>query len=358
MKKIIKIKPYVLASQKVYTIKNSQKIIKLDWNEFPYSPAKNVKTDLINFLKKNNINWYPNTYPEELINGIGEFVNVDNNNISIFSGSDSGLECISKLLINKKDLVAIFFPNYDQFRVEANILGAKISYINILKHKFNIDKIIKVIKKNIPKLLYISNPNNPLGNFFDEEAISKLIKSFPNTYFIIDEAYIEYSKNYSLSKNINFPLFKNVFILRTFSKCFGLASLRLGYCISNKKNTSLLNNIKNHKSINALAICAGISTFKNINYYQKKIVSIQNSKNNFVNYLIDKKINHIDTHTNFVLIKTDKKKKLLDYLTKNLIFIRDLGHLEGMQKFVRISIGTKSQMNTVINKLNYFYKYN
>jgi histidinol-phosphate aminotransferase len=356
MKKFSKIKPYVLTSQKVYHIKNKEKILKLDWNEFPYSPSKIVKKDMMQFLKIGNINWYPNTYPKKLINKISKYSNVKNNNVTIFSGSDSILECICKLIIKKNDRVCIFFPNYDQFRVEANILEAKISYINILNYNFNINKIINAIKKICPKIIYISNPNNPIGNYYNNIDILKFIKKFPNVYFIIDEAYIEYSEKESFASMINSYALKNVFVMRTFSKCFGLASLRLGYCISSKNNISSLNMLKNHKSTNSLAICAGISTFKDIQYYKNKVKIIIKNRNKFLNYLKNKNIVHLNTFANFVLIKTNNKKKLLNYLLKNFIFIRDLGHIKGFEKYVRISIGTTNQMKFLIKKLNYFYK--
>ena len=132
-KKISKLSPYPLTSQKVYQKKYKEKSIKLDWNEFPYNPSPNV----INNIKRNinskslKLNWYPNTYPKELLAKIAKYNNVKTENICLFSGSDSGLELIAKTFIEKNTSVGIIVPTYDQFRIECIINSARLIKISL-----------------------------------------------------------------------------------------------------------------------------------------------------------------------------------------------------------------------------------
>ena len=104
--------------------------------------------------------------------------------------------------------------------------------------------------------------------------------------------------------------------MKTFSKCFALASLRLGYCITSKQINFNLNKVKNHKSINSIAQLAGLSTFENISYYKKKIKLINETKKKFVKKLKINNIDVINSPANFILIKSKKKKKLISFLEK------------------------------------------
>ena len=176
--------------------------------------------------------------------------------------------------------------------------------------------------------------------------------------FIVDEAYSEYSGEESLANKYTLNKVKNLIIMKTFSKCFGLASLRLGYCISSKEIINTLNKYKNHKSINSIAQIAGIETLKNLSYYIKKIKIIQKTKYKFVSDLHKKKINVFNTPANFVLLKTKKKVRLLRYMEQKGIYIRDLGHLKFMNDYVRISISTPENMNLIKKSLLKFFRVN
>ena len=360
-KKKIVDKPYPLASQAIYNKKNKKKFIKVDWNEFPYKPCKNVLNKIRNSISSDtyNLNWYPNTYPKELINKISKYIKVSELNICLFAGSDSGLEQIAKTFIKSKNKVGILSPTYDQFRIECVLNDANLKLFfpkNIFN--FKIEELIYELKIIKPTIFYICNPNNPTGNHFKRDEIIKMLKLFPRTLFIVDEAYSEYSGEESLANKYTLNKVKNLIIMKTFSKCFGLASLRLGYCISSKEIINTLNKYKNHKSINSIAQIAGIETLKNLSYYVKKIKIIQKTKYKFVSDLHKKKINVINTPANFVLLKTNKKMRLLRYMEQKGIYIRDLGHLKFMNDYVRISISTPENMNLIKKGLLNFFRVN
>lgn len=358
-KRISDLKPYPLTSHQIYKKKLQFQSIKLDWNEFPYDPCPKVIMKIKEEIssKSLKLNWYPNTYPENLLRKVASYNNVSKDNICLFSGSDAGLELIAKTFIEKNTTVGIISPTYDQFRIECIINNAKLKKI-FFKNLFQSDlkELGLKLKKIKPKIVYLANPNNPTGTMFNNEKLIELIKLNSNILFIIDEAYIEYTNHKSIATKKNLNDTKNLIVMRTFSKCFALASLRLGYCLTSKLLNTNLNKIKNHKSINSIAQLAGISTLDNILYYKKKIKLINKTKNNFIDKLSSYGINIINTPTNYVLIESVYKDELIKFLESKNIFIRNLNHLKFMNNFARISIGKKSDMIYVANCIINFFK--
>lgn len=343
-------KPYKLISQIAYTKKGS---IKLDWNEFPYELPNFIKKILFNKIQKSNLNWYPNIYPKKLIKSISSYAKVNQSQISVFSGSDSFFECFSKVYLDSKKKFLILRPNYDQVRLEASTHTKKILFYDVINH-LDIYDIIAKIKSLKVNVVYISNPNNPLGYYIENTKLIKIIKQCRKVFFIVDEAYIEYSGKNSISYSLQKFKIKNLFITRTFSKCFGIAALRLGYCISDKKNIAKLNTFKNFKQVNTLAIAAGKKILENVNFYKKKIQEINNSKKLLENFFKKNKIKYFPSYGNFITFRISNKKKFIKFLEKKKIFIRDLGHLKVIKNYVRLTIGTNKQNKIFLKNMSIF----
>ena len=183
---------------------------------------------------------------KDLLDRLSEYTNTDKEFIQVYNGSDSALDHSFRILLNDGDNVIIPAPNYSQINQTITSLGGIIKYCDIGR----LEETIKETK-NL-KVVYISNPNNPIGYVYD---IKPLVKKYPEIFFIVDEAYYEFSKQYSMFDSaFRYP---NVIVTRTFSKALGLASIRLGYLTSNSYIVSKLSKIKNFKEVNQIAQIAG-----------------------------------------------------------------------------------------------------
>ena len=194
---LTEVNPYVI-SERVF----KDGMVFLDWNESSYLP-KCVSDD----LKKtalNELNQYPDPTNKELKLQISKYTGVSTDFIECFNGSDSALDYTFRTLLNKKNKVLIPYPNYTQINQTIQSLGGKVKYCDIT----NLEN--QIISEK-PQIVYLSVPNNPIGYVYD---VMPLVKKYSNIYFIVDEAYYEYYKEYSV-----FDLayrYNNLISVRTF----------------------------------------------------------------------------------------------------------------------------------------------
>jgi histidinol-phosphate aminotransferase len=345
---IERLKEYPLSSHKAWEIKNKKDVLKLDWNESNLLLPEKVKKRLIEFIKKGPTFWYPDVFNRTLIKEIAKYLKISPSCIQYFEGSDSALDYVVRTFLKQKDEVAISSPTYDNFRVYVEAIGAKINYI-FGKDIFSTD--IKNLLKNLShktKLLYLCNPNNPTGAFYSKEEIEKILKSFPKTILLVDEAYAEFTQKtvVSLVKKYN-----NLIVSRSFSKAFGLASFRLGYLVTAPENISYINKIRNGKNISAIAQIAALHILRNKKYMEKYVEEIKRAKAMTVKNLREMGFSVIETPANFILIKTNNPSDFCKKLEKQKIFVRNLSHLPFLKNYIRITIWSSDSMKRFIQKL-------
>lgn len=336
------IEPYIVSKGAELSEIEKDEWLKLDWNEATIQPNPKVVKEIQKFCEQNQFFTYPDVLALELKKEIAKYNNINVENIEIFNGSDSALNNIFSIFINKSN-VLLFEPTYTQVKPFITLYGGTIITSEIenifTSHNYNFSDIDK------SDIVYIVNPNNPTGKVIQKDIILNLIKQHKNKLFIIDEAYSEFS-NITVIKEVD--NFENLIVTRTFSKAFGLAGLRLGYIASNKNILNLINKVRNSKDINSIAQVAAISSLKNIEYIKEYCNQVLIAKNYFIESLRKLKYQVADSESNFVLIKVNNSKKFVQFLNDNKILIRDRNNLINLSNCVRITIGNFSQMAKVI----------
>jgi len=357
-KSVLESKPYKLSTQKAWLESDKSKVLKLDWNESTIAPSPKVINALNELIKSESINWYPNTNNMELVNLVANYCEVKDKNVQYFNGSDAVHEVIFKTFSSDGDILTIIGPTYDHPRSVAECFGLSLDYFDLsLTFDFDIIKFKEHLLMKMPSIVYICSPNNPTGNIYSNETIESLLKDFPRTLFIVDEAYKEFS-NVTCEKLV--LKYNNIIVTRTFSKAFGLAAVRLGYCLSSEDNINLMNKFRNPKSINLFAQVAGIASLKDMNYTNNYINEVIEAKSLFIHeitrYLSDY-IKPINGYGNFVLFNNLSQKSsedIVDYFEENKIYIRNYGHIRNLENHLRVTIGNVSQTKKLIS---YFKDY-
>lgn len=335
-------------------IKEYDNSIKLDLNEFDYTHHPEVYSSIIKSVTQpKGITHYSNIYnnnTNQLINQISSYNSINKENILVSAGSDDALGYIIDRYVKSETHVIIFMPSYSYFEIIIKRKTSNIHYIPIdfnCKEKLNIEDCIEFYKDIMDKaVVYIVNPNNPLGTLTCNKSIKKLLCLYKTTLFIIDEAYIEFCKEESCIHLIN--EYDNIIVTRTFSKAYGLAGIRLGYLIANKNTVDYVKKLYNEKNTTDLAKAAGIAIFNNIKYYENIIFKCIKIRNNFKEFLDSLNIYNVDSSSNFISFYIGiNKEKFIDVLQYNNIFIRDRGTQVDMFGFMRITIGKKENMNVI-----------
>ena len=239
-------------------LSKNKETIKLSANESALGISSRVKK----ILKQKNlkISKYPDSKCRDLRKIISKKFNCKYNKIICGSGSDEVIQLICQLFLKPGDEVIVPQYSFLMYRIYSKIVGAKVVFSKENHFKVSVDEIIKKVNKKT-KIVFLANPNNPTGTYLDKKELINLRKKLnKKILLVIDDAYQEFmiDKEYSSGLEI-FKKAENVFILRTFSKIYGLASLRIGWGYGHKKIIDALYNIKPPFNVNKLLSCAQLS---------------------------------------------------------------------------------------------------
>jgi len=311
-----------------------------DWNESEFPPTNKVFEVMKSFYRYER---YPDITAKQLKNKLSEYVSLPVDFIEVYNGSDDALKDIITVFVDKDTHVLSYQPSYTQVNTFITTNTENYMKVNIKdplgKHEYDFDYC------KVNEVVYLVNPNNPTGKLLPVEEIKKLVKTYPNTLFIVDEAYYEFAKQSCSHLVVSH---KNLIVTRTFSKAFGLASVRLGYCMGHPDTLSHIRKIRNGKAVNTLGQLCGIAALNDLDYLQSRIDEMNDAKKFFIDNLPNY-YNALDSDANFVLVKTPDSKKLLEKMKENKILIRDRSAFDNLENCVRITIGSKKQIIRVLD---------
>ena len=341
--KIFRIKAYRPGRSTLGKLKN---IIKLSANESALGVSPKAKKALK--TKNLNLSKYPDSKAKFLRKEISKKFNCDLNKIICGAGSDEIIQMICQLFLNPKDEVILPQYSFLMYRIYSKIVGAKVVFANEINFKVSVKEILKNVTKKT-KIVFIANPNNPTGTYLKKKEVIDLRKRLNNNILlVIDDAYAEYMKNPDYSSGLD--LFKskdNVFILRTFSKIFGLASLRVGWGYGSKKIINALNTIKPPFNVNSIAQLAAAESLKDKKFINKSIKHNLIYAKKIKMFLENYNIFSNPVTANFLLLDFEKCKYSANYLYNKLknkgIILRSTEDGYNIKNKLRLSIGSKKE---------------
>jgi histidinol-phosphate aminotransferase len=342
-KHILSLAPYSSARDE-YTGKEG---IFLDANENP-----------IGSVTPENWNRYPDPYQWQIKEKIAPIKGCRSSQIFLGNGSDEPIDLIIRLTCEpQQDNIIILPPTYGMYEVSASVNNVEIQKINLTAdYQINTEKVLSAINPNT-KLIFICSPNNPTGNIIDRQAILEIINNFQQGIVIIDEAYNDFADEPSFIPELdNFP---NVMVLQTFSKAWGLASLRLGMAFAQEELIKLLNKIKYPYNINGLTQKSLLENVDNLNFVKESVKTLNQNRDSLKTALKELAIvEHIyPSDANFLLVRFSNAKQIFDYLIEQKTIVRDRSKVVLCDNSLRISIGTEQENNHLLSLLtNYSEK--
>jgi len=339
-------------------LKKKKNVIKLSANE----SALGMSSKVLKILQSKNykISKYPDSKAIDLRKLISSKFKCDFNKIICGSGSDEVIQMLCQLFLKSGDEVIVPQYSFLMYRIYASIVGAKVVFSKEKNFRVSVENIIKKVNKKT-KIVFIANPNNPTGTYLEKKELINLRKKLNNKILlVVDDAYDEYmkDKNYSSGLNI-FKNKKNVFILRTFSKIYGLASLRVGWGYGDRKIIDALNMIKPPFNVNKIAQLCAIESLKDNKFITKSVKhnlfwskKIKNSLEQF-NIFCNK------VSANFLLLNFDKCKLNANNVEKKLLkkglILRDT-KTYGIKNCLRLTIGNNLENKLFLKSINRIFK--
>jgi histidinol-phosphate aminotransferase len=298
-------------------------------------------------------NRYPDPLQSDLKNEIAALENIAANQIFLGNGSD---ECINVLIqcfcVSGKDKVVILPPTFSMYEHAAHVMNIGITEVFLKEETFqlNVDEILTQSKDNGVKIIFICSPNNPTGNLMNEQAIETVLNSF-NGLVVIDEAYQDFAGNKSWVTRLN--EFKNLVVINTFSKAWGMADARLGMLFANKEIIQYLNTIKMPYNVTQHTINLALEALNKVDV-----------KNQFINELLSgrkwlenqmKEIKFIykiyPSDANFILFKVEDANALYKYLLSKKVIVRNRDKAPLLKGCLRVSVGTAAENSKFIEAL-------
>ncbi len=321
-------------------------IIKLASNENPYGMSDLAKQAILNYLSQENKSEtarYPDASQFNLRTAVAQKFNIPANTITFGNGSNDILELAARTLVNPRT-ESIMYDEYSfaVYALTTKAMGAEAQVIKSTPdYGHDLKQMLANIKANT-KLIFIANPNNPTGTFIPAMELQHFIENVPkNVIIVLDEAYNEYLDNKLQYNSLDWlKQHDNLIVCRTFSKAYGLAALRVGYCASSVKITDYLNRIRQPFNVNSLALIAAEHSLNDIEFLNKTCISNKYGYAQIISGLEKIGINYIPSYGNFIMMHTHKfsGNELNKKLLARGIIIRPLGSY-GLDNYVRVSIG-------------------
>ncbi|MBQ4424748.1 MAG: histidinol-phosphate aminotransferase family protein [Lachnospiraceae bacterium] len=351
------IKPYKVASHKIWSVEPEERsgILKLDWNEATVPPAPGVKKAVQALLAQDDFfHLYPSTVNDSLMARLCDYTGLPQENILYFSGSDALQEVLVRVWLHEGSRVLLIWPSYDNFRLTAESTGAALSYLELGKDfVYEPEKVARTIEETKTEFVYLCNPNNPSGTLIPAEEIEALLERFPDTVFLVDEAYGEFAETTAAPLVLRY---ENLLISRTLSKAFALANIRFGYMLASEKNIEAVAKIRNPKNISTITQAAAEAALADVDYMKDYVREVQEAREYLISSINESPLREwvyaYESRANFVLLRfadAGSCSRMQAAWEAENIFVRLVRQSPSLENCLRISIGKKSQMERVLS---------
>ncbi len=341
-----KIKPYVPGKpvEEVERELGLKNVIKMASNENPLGPSLRAVETMRSNLKKMHI--YPDGNCYYLKEALAAKLNLKTDQLIFGNGSDEILSFLTLDYINQGDEAVMVNPSFSEYDFAMRLMGGTPRQVPLVGPDFSYDfeAILEAVNEKT-RLVFICSPNNPTGSIVKKKDLDSFIERLPdNVLLVLDQAYIEYVDNEDHPTGLDYvEQGMPVILLRTFSKLYGLAGLRIGYGIAPAEIISELNRVREPFNVNAMAQVAALGALKDNYHLERSRKLVGESRKQFVEGLSEMGLKPVPDQANFCFIdlKVDSREVFKAMMQKGVI-VRT-GDIFGFPTYIRVTYGTEEQ---------------
>ncbi len=341
-----------LQDLKPYIVDRASYKIRLDANESFIKPEKYLLDEMKEAVNSALFNRYPDADSERVCTLYANYAGISSGNIMAGNGSDELIQIIVNTIVEQREKVVILNPDFSMYSFYTEVGGGLPIFVES-DEEFQVDvhKLLEKIKEVNPKMVILSNPNNPTGGIIEREKLITLVEE-SSCLVVIDEAYYEFYGE-SLVDVVN--KYDNLIILRTCSKAAGMAAIRLGFLITNVELLKELKSIKPPFNVNSISQSFGEVILKNREIISLNSYEIIKERELLLKELRKfKELKLFKTKANFVLLSYKKAKALNSELLEKGIKIRSFGGGR-LKNCLRITIGSKAENKVLVDVMDNFF---
>lgn len=348
-KELLNIKPYkpgkpIEELQKELGLKD---VIKLASNENPVGPSPKALEAIRGALF--NVNRYPDGSSSELRQKLAMRLKVKESNIVIGNGSDEIILLVLRAVLNKGDEVIIAKPTFLMYEITSRIAGAKIVEVPMKGFCYDLNAMKDKITAKT-KLVFIANPDNPVGTYIKEKDIIKFMDGLSKDLLIFfDEAYYEFANSENdYPYTLSYLGRRNIIITRTFSKAYGLAGLRIGYGVADAELISYLDRARQPFNVNSLAQKAACAALDDNEFLAKTKKMVASGKRYLYRKFAESGLKFVPSAANFILVDvTTDANALYKKLLRLGVIVRDMSFWK-LNTFIRVTVGRPKENERLI----------
>jgi len=325
-------------------------IMKLNSNENFFVPLDFLRRLFKEVAEQIDPRLYPGEEARELRTALAKYLGASPEEIVIGTGSDQLIDLVSRITLRYGDEALSIAPTFSIYEQCTRIQGGIYKAVP-LKNDFSLDteRILSSVTPRT-KLLFLCSPNNPTANQFDRQDIEKLIEDFEEPV-MIDEAYVDFAE-YSIVDLVE--EYENAIVLRTFSKAFGLAGLRLGYAVANPKLASLiLDRFQLPYSVSHVALRLGLKLLGRIETIRNGICKLKQERIELIRAMNQiEGVHAFDSDANFVLFEVNKRSSdVYRELLEDGVIVKNVGKVLHLDNCLRVSVAPRCMSKPFLTSL-------
>jgi histidinol-phosphate aminotransferase len=313
-------------------------IIKVASNENPFGPSPLAMAAMQKAIAV--VNLYPDGTAFYLKQKLASKLGIEPANLILSNGSNEIIEFVAHALLTPEVDVVVSQFCFAIYPIVAKMFGADLITVPAKNYGHDLPAMLKAITPRT-RIVFVANPNNPTGTLAPREEVIKFVNDVPDDVLLVmDEAYIEFlDYAVDLIPLIRLGARKNLILMRTFSKIYGLAGLRIGYGVGNSEFISALEKIRQPFNVNLLSQTAALAALDDNEHVRKTRANNFAGLEFFANAFRELKLEFVPSHANFILVRVGKGQKIFDAMQRQGVIVRPMGGYQ-LPEWIRISIGT------------------
>ncbi|MDD5748410.1 MAG: histidinol-phosphate transaminase [Actinomycetota bacterium] len=332
-----------------------ERVIKLASNENPLGPSKNAVDAVRNASESMNI--YPDGSCHELRMKLSEHLGVSPEMLTFGSGADELIDFIFYAFFKPGDSAVVGNPTFSSYYLSGMMMGARIVFVPLVNYRHSVEGMLDAVGKDT-KGVFVGSPHNPTGEICTEDEFCEFLKGLPEDVLLVwDEAYMEFVDDSRYPDSTKYlEKHPNLIVLRTFSKAYGLAGLRIGYGIVHPEIAGYIERVRPPFNVNGLAQVAAIAALDDEEHLKKTVNSNSEGRLFLSRELKRLGFEVVPSQANFILFKYENLTRELPVkLLEKGIVVRD-GEELGYSGYIRMTVGTMEENNLVVDAIEQILK--
>ena len=324
-------------------------VVRLDTNTAPWPPVAWDRT--LEDMPRLPANEYPHPSNEPLRSALAESLGVNPDQVVVTNGADEALFYIGQVYLEPGRKAVMPTPSFAMFRVITEEFGAELVGVPVDEHwQIDAEAVLAAVRDEAVGVVWLCSPNNPTGQLIPAEVIEAVADAAPHAVVVVDEAY------YEIAGVTNFALLAkhpNLVIVRTFSKGYGLAGARVGYCIAARDITQHIDAVRMPQNLSAFSINAAYRAFQDQDGLEERVDQLQEERERLMVELQKRGWEVIPSHGNFLLTKPPiPADELSDILQKHGLVVRSYGANPRLADYVRVTVRSPEEDQRLLDVLD------